>query len=98
MVDPIKTSTQFQVPLKPSSHLDAPVVKPGTSFQATPKAAAQTQKPAAIQEPPKPKGDTVELSQAAQARLLHLQGMSIPDIALRLRLDIATVNSYFPKE
>ena len=42
------------------------------------------------------KGDTVQLSDEAQARALRQNGMSIPDIALQLRLDIKTVTGFFP--
>jgi hypothetical protein len=93
MVDPIKTNALRQGPSKLSSQLDAPTVRSSTSFQAPPKTPAREEAPTVKQG--QPKGDTVELSPAAQARLLHLQGMSIPDIALQLRLDIATVNSFF---
>jgi hypothetical protein len=111
MVDPIKTNNQFQMPSKLSSQLETPVVKPSSGFQTPPQAPSQAAAPAKPQTPTPskapaqapsqgeqaPRGDTVELSQAAQARLLRLQGMSIPDIALRLRLDITIVNSFFPK-
>ncbi len=42
------------------------------------------------------KADTVELSYAAQALQLRQQGLSIPQIAYQLRLDVKTVTSYFP--
>lgn len=43
-----------------------------------------------------PKSDTVQLSDEAQARALRQNGVSIPDIALQLRLDIKTVTGFFP--
>jgi hypothetical protein len=42
------------------------------------------------------KSDTVHLSDEAQARSMRQNGMSIPDIALQLRLDIKTVTGFFP--
>jgi hypothetical protein len=97
MVDPIKTNTQFKVPLKPSSQLNGPVVRPSASPEVPPRMTAPTPRPPAVPQLPKPASDTIELSQAAQARYLHQEGMSIPDIALQLKLDITTVNSFFPK-
>jgi hypothetical protein len=43
------------------------------------------------------KPDTVEISDAAQARSMRQQGLSIPEIALQLRLDVKTVTEFFPK-
>ena len=104
MVDPIKTNGLRQVPARPAAQLEMPVVKQATSFQAPPKVQAPSraqaqapQAPAPIKDQPQPRSDTIELSQAAQARLLRLQGMSIPEIAQQLRLDITTVNGFFPK-
>jgi hypothetical protein len=42
------------------------------------------------------KSDTVQLSDEAQARSMRQNGVSIPDIALQLRLDIKTVTGFFP--
>jgi hypothetical protein len=42
------------------------------------------------------KTDTVQLSDESQARSMRQNGMSIPDIALQLRLDIKTVTGFFP--
>ena len=42
------------------------------------------------------KSDAVQLSDEAQARSMRQNGMSIPDIALQLRLDIKTVTGFFP--
>jgi hypothetical protein len=44
-----------------------------------------------------PKADSVQISSEAQARSLRQQGMSIPEIALQLRLDVKTVSGYFPQ-
>jgi len=41
--------------------------------------------------------DTVQISNEAQARSLRQQGMSIPEIALQLRLDLKTVTGFFPQ-
>jgi hypothetical protein len=43
------------------------------------------------------KTDTVNLSHQAQARSMRQQGLSIPEIALQLRLDVKTVTGFFPK-
>jgi hypothetical protein len=43
------------------------------------------------------KADTVQISNEAQARSLRQQGMSIPEIALQLRLDLKTVTGFFPQ-
>jgi len=65
-----------------------------------PTAAAPAQVPAQVpaQEKTVPqKTDTVNISDAAQARSLRQQGMNIPEIALQLKLDVKTVNGFFPK-
>jgi hypothetical protein len=62
---------------------------------ATP-AQAPSQLPAQEKAVPQ-KADTVNISDAAQARSLRQQGMNIPEIALQLRLDVKTVNGFFPK-
>ncbi|MFI5369581.1 MAG: hypothetical protein ACHQ1F_11290 [Spirochaetia bacterium] len=65
-------------------------------------AAIPTPSKASVQQaavPTKPdlaKSDTVQLSDEAQARSMRQNGMSIPDIALQLRLDIKTVTGFFP--
>ncbi len=41
-----------------------------------------------------PKTDTVEISVPAHARLLRQQGLSVNEIAFRLRLDVETVDRY----
>lgn len=56
----------------------------------TKQADAPAPKPAIVQ----PKGETVELSKTAQARLLKHQGETVAQIALSLGLDAKTVNSY----
>jgi hypothetical protein len=43
------------------------------------------------------KSDTVQLSNEAQARSMRQQGLSIPEIANQLRLDIKTVTGFFPQ-
>lgn len=43
------------------------------------------------------KSDNVQLSNEAQARSMRQNGVSIPDIALQLRLDIKTVTGFFPQ-
>jgi hypothetical protein len=68
-------------------------------------APANISKPAPAAAPQAPvqqntvvqKTDTVQLSDAAQARSLRQQGKSIPEIALQLRLDVKTVNGFFPE-
>ena|ERR1700690_3531179 len=47
------------------------------------------------QEPPQAKGDTVQLSSKAKARLLKQNGASNSSIAAQMGLDIKTVNGYF---
>jgi DNA-binding NarL/FixJ family response regulator len=46
-----------------------------------------------LEEAPQP-AVTVELSPAAQARLWKVEGQSVPEIAMRLRIDEETVNNY----
>lgn len=41
-----------------------------------------------------PKTDTVEISVPAHARLLRQKGLSVNEIAFRLRLDVETVDRY----
>ena len=71
-------------------------VNSGLSFDAALNAeAAQSQK-AAEQAPAQvPQAAfTVELSSAAQARLLKSEGQTIPEIALKLRLSEDRVNDF----
>ena len=67
----------------------APVNIPAPARASVPQAPAGAR-------PESAKKDTVLLSDEAQARALHENGMSIPDIALQLRLDIKTVTGFFP--
>jgi DNA-binding CsgD family transcriptional regulator len=43
-----------------------------------------------------PQGDVVQLSNAAQAKLLKQQGLDVAQIAIKLGLDAKTVATYFP--
>ncbi len=82
MIDPIRSSgVQVTKIATPSA---APVKAPD-QFTTTPVRADV------------PTGDTVQLSYAAQALALRQQGLSIPEIAMQLKLDIKTVTSYFPE-
>jgi hypothetical protein len=73
-------------------------VKPGVAPAniSTPIKAAVQQAPAPV-KPDLAKSDTVLLSNEAQARSLRQNGLSIPEIALQLRLDIKTVTGFFPE-
>jgi DNA-binding NarL/FixJ family response regulator len=71
-------------------------VRPAGTPANTPKPAAAPQPVQAKAEIP-PKTDSVQISSEAQARSLRQQGMSIPEIALQLRLDVKTVTGYFPQ-
>lgn len=42
------------------------------------------------------KADVVQLANAAQAKLLEQQGLTISQIAMKLSLDVKTVATYFP--
>jgi DNA-binding NarL/FixJ family response regulator len=42
------------------------------------------------------KADVVELSHSTQAKLLKQQGFDVPEIALKLGLDVKTVSTFFP--
>ena len=61
--------------------------------QPAAKAAVSVQQPAATAAA-KPKDDTVELSMAAQVQLLYQQGNSASEIAMKLHIDVKTVDSY----
>ena len=43
-----------------------------------------------------PQGDLVQLSDAAQAKLLKQEGFDVTQIAIKLGLDQKTVATYFP--
>ena len=83
MVDPISSNNPTVNRISTPSQ--APIEQPAQP-EATP---VKTDLP--------PKTDTVELSQQAQAQLLRQQGISIPQIALQLKLDVKTVTSFFPQ-
>ena len=85
MVDPISSNI-------PSVNRNATADKVQASQQANPPAPAAVTP--AKTESPKP--DVVELSYSAQAKLLRQQGYSIPEIAMQLKLDVKTVNGFFP--
>jgi hypothetical protein len=77
-----------------------PMVEPIKSGGVTPKISTPAAAPqAAVQAKAEaaPKSDTVQLSNEAQARSLRQQGLSIPEIAIQLRLDIKTVTGFFPQ-
>ena len=72
-------------------------VKSGTVPPHTSSPAKAAAPQAAVgAKPDLAKSDTVQLSNEAQARSLRQSGLSIPEIALQLRLDIKTVNGFFP--
>ncbi len=81
MVDPIRSNSTPPV--------DVPAARPVAAKPAAQQEAASVTTNAA-------KEDTVELSYAAHAQLLRQQGLSIPDIAMKLGQDVKTVTSYFP--
>jgi len=81
MVDPIRSNSV------PAGNVPTP--RPVSAKPAAqPEAVPVTTSPA--------KEDTVELSYAAHAQLLRQQGLSIPEIALKLGQDVKTVTGYFP--
>jgi hypothetical protein len=100
MVDPIQSGN---VPSTPKPVTAAPVQ---ASSQPAVRQTSQQPLQAPAQQPPQPlaqdkvvprQADTIEISNAAQARSLRQQGVSVPEIALQLRLDVQTVNGFFPK-
>jgi DNA-binding NarL/FixJ family response regulator len=82
MVDPISSNIPSVSKISAPSQAST---KPPAQAEATPVKADLA------------KSDTVELSQEAQAQLLRQQGISIPQIALQLKLDVKTVTSFFPQ-
>ncbi len=62
-----------------------------TTYQAS---ATKVYQPAKTTALTAPKSDTVELSDSAQARLLKTQGYSVSMIALKLGVDVSTINQY----
>jgi len=44
-----------------------------------------------------PNADVVEISHSAQAKVLKQEGLTIPQIAIKLGLDVKTVTTYFPQ-
>ena len=82
MIEPVKSGVP---PVNPSTPVKA----------AVPQAAVPRADMAAKAE--KTREDTVQLSDESQARSLRQNGLSIPEIALQLRLDIKTVTGFFPE-
>ena len=41
--------------------------------------------------------DVVEISHSAQAKVLKQEGLTIPQIAIKLGLDVKTVTTFFPQ-
>jgi hypothetical protein len=84
--------------VNPISSNNTPVNKTVAADLTPAKASAQTQS-AQVKAPVQtPKAeDVVQLSYSAQAQALRQKGMSIPQIALQLRLDVRTVTSFFPQ-
>jgi hypothetical protein len=83
--------------------IETPVQAPSTpSIKSTPSTPSTPATPPSHQEDTQAKvssskPDVVQLSFSAQAQLLRQQGMTLPQIALRLGLDISTVTSFFPQ-
>jgi len=44
-----------------------------------------------------PRVDVVEISHSAQAKVLKQEGLTIPQIAIKLGLDVKTVTTFFPQ-
>jgi hypothetical protein len=88
MVDPIRTGG---VPSNISTPTPTAAPQP---IQARSEVPAQ---PVQAKADMPQKADTVQISNEAQARSLRQQGMSIPEIALQLRLDLKTVTGFFPQ-
>ena len=80
------------------------MITPISSSSSSVKIAAAGQAPAKQPSKPEPiqvkkeASDVVELSIPAQAKLLKQRGMSIPEIALELKLDVKTVTGYLQME
>lgn len=81
--------------VEPVSSKATPAVNPQEqlrSAQDTPVQTPTPEKPVVVAV--QPQSDTVDISVPAQARLLRMQGLSVVEIALQLRLDVPTVNQY----
>jgi len=75
----------------PAAAQNVPVEHPIQAPRPVQAAAQDSATAATVQEGP---AVAVELSPAAQARLMRIDGNSIPEIALKLRLDEVTVGEY----
>ena len=88
MIDPITADNTMASKIAATSQTQPmPPLQPA----AAPAAKTETATPSTM------KADTIQLSNAAQALILRQKGLSIAEIALRLRLDIGTVNGFFPQ-
>ncbi len=75
--------------------LDISTQLSGFSSSFSPRSAARLSSPAVSSAlPAESAGDTVKLSEAAQAQSLHQQGESVGNIADSLGTDLATVDDY----
>jgi DNA-binding NarL/FixJ family response regulator len=84
-------------PINPDASIAS--TQPLQAVQAAHPAQAPRVEAVEAQAQPQPQaplgsGILVELSPAAQARLLKSEGQSVPEIALKLRLDETTVGNY----
>ena len=91
----IETPVPAQSTTSIRSLQDQPSTRSTQPAPTAPSAPKQSSQPA--QQPAGAKPDVVELSFSAQAQLLRQKGMTIPQIALQLGLDVTTVTSFFPQ-
>ncbi len=78
------------------SFLEAAASRPAPTPAAGSAPTGPSRATAPVETPKVSTQDTVEISRPARAQQLRQQGMSFADIALRMGLDVATVQSYFP--
>ena len=95
MIDPIRSGS-VPVPQKPlTTPPPQPVAATVPQQPSTTPVQASAQLPAQDRTPRL--SDEVDISNEAQARSLRQQGMSIPEIALQLRLDLQRSTGFFPR-
>ena len=81
--------------VNPISSNNAAVNKIAAADQAIAKAPVQAEVTQAKIDAPK--ADVVEISHSAQAKVLKQEGLTIPQIAIKLGLDVKTVTTFFPQ-
>jgi len=81
--------------VNPISSNNAAMNKIAAADQAIAKATVQAEGSRAKTDTPRV--DVVKISHSAQAKAMKQEGLTIPQIAIKLGLDVKTVTTFFPQ-